>query len=707
MMTSLKSYLLYFCLCMTVFTTAGIAAPINPWESTQNLPVAYQGRFRALDSAAKLWLYDYYHKDRLKQADLTAFHSSDGSPVELLWRFHFLGHRQFDDTPLFWLHYAAVKSLLKLDSHTDRFSYHELSQAINNDQVSNLQLMDYLLSYEFARNYLSAANRSRSEKSEITSLASGLWLSLRGDALIVAAAPPTIPWQFLKPGHIVAADARARLSTIEKQHKPAADEIMQLMQAMHGYAESLGAVQSNETISQALMTLEKQHTAPQEIFQILENRSPLLSRLQKAGSTLKMLPSRQLAGEWLSLHALTVVVYHPQQRKPVLAENFTTFADDDFHRLRTAYMQLEAAARAFYGAAAVADSTMLEQAIAHFVEIYSAAYIALANTPFKQASGKELLYPSLKQLQAESWYYRLPLIEISIVAYFCALLLFLAAYRLKKHAIERLGFAILLIGFLLHTAVLALRCYVLQRPPVSNMFETLIYVPWIALVVGLIFYVAARQRLVLCAACLTSLALLVLLKLTHIDARLENVQAVLDSQYWLIVHVLMVVGSYGAFAVCGILGHAFVLALWQAKQENAVTQLIARGILHTMYVGVALLIPGTILGGIWAAESWGRFWDWDPKESWAFISACVYVLVIHAYTFQRIRDFGLAVGAIGGLMAISFTWYGVNYILGTGLHSYGFGKGGESSYFIYLAVECLFIMTAFLLVKNKKLLERK
>ena len=476
---------------------------------------------------------------------------------------------------------------------------------------------------------------------------------------------------------------------------------------MHRYAESQGAQQLNETVAQAVLMLEKQQLPSHEILQTLESRYPLLMRLQKAGSTLKLLPSRQLAGDWLSLHALKVKIYNPMQGQLWPVDNFTSFSDEHFHNIRTAYLDLEEAVKAYYLTSTPPDSNSLTHAAAHFANVYGAAYASLAGTPYKQASGKQLLYPSSWRLKTESLYHRLPLIEISLGAYFCALLFFAASYTMKKRFIERLAFAFLLIGFLLHTAVLALRVYILQRPPVSNMFETVIYVPWIALAVGLIFYISTRSRLILCAGCLTSLALLILLKLTHIDARLENVQAVLDSQYWLIVHVLMVVGSYGAFALCGILGHLYLLAFCQAKTTNNNLQLIARAILHTMYAGVALLIPGTILGGVWAAESWGRFWDWAPKESWAFISSCVYLLVIHAYTFHRIRDFGLAVGAIGGLMAISFTWYGVNYVLGTGLHSYGFGKGGESYYFLYLSLESLFVVSAFLFAKNKKILERK
>jgi ABC-type transport system involved in cytochrome c biogenesis permease subunit len=144
----------------------------------------------------------------------------------------------------------------------------------------------------------------------------------------------------------------------------------------------------------------------------------------------------------------------------------------------------------------------------------------------------------------------------------------------------------------------------------------------------------------------------------------------------------MIVASYGALILGGILGHVYLLKKSQRLEET---------LLQCLYVGIALLIPGTILGGVWAAQSWGRFWDWDPKESWAFISACVYLLVIHAYRFRKIQAKGLAIGSILGLLAISFTWYGVNYILGSGLHTYGFGSGGEWIYYSYLILELAFI----------------
>jgi ABC-type transport system involved in cytochrome c biogenesis permease subunit len=159
---------------------------------------------------------------------------------------------------------------------------------------------------------------------------------------------------------------------------------------------------------------------------------------------------------------------------------------------------------------------------------------------------------------------------------------------------------------------------------------------------------------------------------------------VLDSKFWLMIHVLMVVGSYGFFLTAGILAH---LALIAGKD-------FSKNIRKFLYCGVSLLIPGTILGGVWAAQSWGRFWDWDPKESWAFVSSALFLIVIHLDRFKKIGSFGLNLGAIVGFQAITFTWYGVNYILGTGLHSYGFGNGGEMGYTLFVLGDFLFLFIA-------------
>jgi ABC-type transport system involved in cytochrome c biogenesis permease subunit len=395
----------------------------------------------------------------------------------------------------------------------------------------------------------------------------------------------------------------------------------------------------------------------------------------------QLLPDLHDPALWHSLRAL----------KTEQGGNFTAYDEATFATLRSHYLALEKAFHAH-------DEPLINLTTAQLAATLQKAYPPLAGTPYREAYGKSLSFPTFWQLTAEKLYYQLPLIEVSLYLYGAAACLALLHLLHPSQLISRSLLSLFSLAFLVHTLLLAVRCYITMRPPVSNMFETMLYVPWVAALASLIW---CKVDWCLLAASLTSIALLALLKVTHLDSSLENVQAVLDSQYWLIVHVLLVVGSYGLFALCGLLGHGYLISYFYYSRETASMASLARTLLQGMYLGLGLLIPGTILGGIWAAESWGRFWDWDPKESWAFISSCVYLLWIHAQRFRLIENFGLAVGAIVGLQTISFTWYGVNYILGTGLHSYGFGSGGELYYYLFLAMEGLFL--ASVLVVQRKI----
>ncbi len=296
--------------------------------------------------------------------------------------------------------------------------------------------------------------------------------------------------------------------------------------------------------------------------------------------------------------------------------------------------------------------------------------------------------PAAWKIQLEKLYYSLPLITLSLLLYLGSLPLLLLPYRYAVF----IGKGLFGVGFLTLTLTLIMRWLILNRPPVSNMAETMLYVPWIASLVALLWN--KKTPLMLAAGAILSLIILTLLQISGLDTGLENVQPVLNSPFWLTIHVLMIVASYGVLLFAGVLGHLYLIL--KRKSPAGLEKLI----LNSLYLGVALLIPGTLLGGVWAAQSWGRFWDWDPKESWAFATACIYLLMIHAYRFHFIGSLGLAVGSIFGLIAVSFTWYGVNYILGSGLHSYGFGKGGEWIYYSFVAAELLFVCINILRFKQ-------
>ncbi len=427
------------------------------------------------------------------------------------------------------------------------------------------------------------------------------------------------------------------------------------------------------------------------------HETPLMSHLENLGVKFLALPTKKL-GNWVSLHALKIQI---KDKSGVLKgiSNFTPYKDESFNTLRNAYFDLEQAYIA-------KDMNHINKSLEALGKALNEPYASISQNSALQAFQKNYRYPTYLQLRMEYYYTHYPLIEGAIFLYGIALIGFLLAKTLKNSKIKLLSILIFSAGFILHTFILALRCYILERPPVSNMFETVIYVPWIAIIAGIVFYYMTKNALLLIASSFSALTLLILLEVTNLSRQLEQPQAVLDSQYWLTVHVLLIVGSYGIFCLSGILGHIYLGSFLFTKKENKEMNAVADSVLKTMYVGCFMLIPGTILGGVWAAESWGRFWDWDPKESWAFISCCIYMIFIHAHRFNKVKNFGLCVGSVIGLLAISFTWYGVNYILGTGLHSYGFGSGGEIYYYFFLIAELIFLTIVFIKHKNIALPKR-
>lgn len=390
-----------------------------------------------------------------------------------------------------------------------------------------------------------------------------------------------------------------------------------------------------------------------------------------------VLPSRYKAGYWLPLAEL--------DSKEI--DNFTLYSDELFAEIKNLYAKLKLAILN-------KNSSQIDFLASKLAQNLKKGYLPLAGTIYQSAHGKKLSYPTLAKLKMEKIYYAYPWVIFCIVLYFLGLISLIFFYSLKTSILKKIALLLLGMGFILQTTLLMSRSYILGRPPVSNMFETMIYVPWIAMGAGIMIQAIFRNTLVLAAACFTAISLLILLQTTQLNAGMENVQAVLDSQYWLIVHVLMVVGSYGLFFLSGVLGHLYLIVFSWKGIETPFLKNVGNAILQSMYVGIALLIPGTILGGVWAAQSWGRFWDWDPKESWAFISACIYMIWIHAFKFGYIKNFGLATGSIIGLLSITFTWYGVNYILGSGLHTYGFGNGGEGYYYLFLGTESILLLAA-------------
>jgi ABC-type transport system involved in cytochrome c biogenesis permease subunit len=231
----------------------------------------------------------------------------------------------------------------------------------------------------------------------------------------------------------------------------------------------------------------------------------------------------------------------------------------------------------------------------------------------------------------------------------------------------------------------ACRVHISGRPPVSNMYESLIWVALMTAVLGLVLeWIYPRGVIALAVGLVSTLGFVLAdqLPLTF-SPSIQPLQAVLRSNYWLIIHVLTIVSSYAAFALAWGLGNFNLALILYAPRRRDLIEALSGFCYRAIQVGVLLLFLGTMLGGFWAAESWGRFWGWDPKEVWALVALLCYLIPLHARYTGWVRDFGLAVCSVVCFASVVTAWYGVNFVLGAGLHSYGFGNGDNA--WLYLA----------------------
>lgn len=229
--------------------------------------------------------------------------------------------------------------------------------------------------------------------------------------------------------------------------------------------------------------------------------------------------------------------------------------------------------------------------------------------------------------------------------------------------------------FILHTLALAARWYVSGRAPWSNGYESLIYIGWTSALSGLIF--SKKEWGALAATNILSSTLMLIAMLSYLNPEITPLVPVLKS-YWLTIHVSLEAGSYGFLMLGAIIGMIILsLVIVQTnKNYDWVQKKIDR--LHaiselTMTGGLYMLSIGTYLGGVWANESWGRYWGWDAKETWALVSILVYAFILHMRFIPKLNSaFAFSVGSFVGLASIVMTYFGVNYYL-SGLHSYAAG----------------------------------
>jgi len=307
---------------------------------------------------------------------------------------------------------------------------------------------------------------------------------------------------------------------------------------------------------------------------------------------------------------------------------------------------------------------------------------------------------SRAKIQIEVAYLKFHPFRLSWIAWLLSAFVLLAVGQNKNPRLTSLGTLLAWVGLSLLVIGFAIRIWIAGRPPVTNMYESILWVAFGAGLFAVIFTARHHSTIYLLAASPVIILSLIAsdLQPAVLDPSLNPLVPVLRSNFWLTTHVLTITLSYGAFALATALAHFLVI---RSIRSNKLPPADDSWVLHLyrcLQIGVLLLAIGVILGGVWANYSWGRFWDWDPKETWALIALMGYIILLHGRLGGWWGGYGLAVGSIACFLTILMAWYGVNFVLGRGLHSYGFGNGGQLYVGAFALLEL--IVLAFALVRR-------
>jgi ABC-type transport system involved in cytochrome c biogenesis permease subunit len=238
------------------------------------------------------------------------------------------------------------------------------------------------------------------------------------------------------------------------------------------------------------------------------------------------------------------------------------------------------------------------------------------------------------------------------------------------------AFTLVVLTLGLHTVALVARIYISGRPPVTNLYSSAVFIGWACVIMGLLVELVYRNGLGNIVSSIAGCSTLIIAYFLAAGGDTITVlQAVLDTQFWLATHVTCITLGYAATYVAGLFGLMYVVfGVFTPLLNQAMRKDLARMVYGIVCFAIFFSFVGTVLGGLWADDSWGRFWGWDPKENGALIIVLWNALVLHAKWDKMVGDRGLAVLAIGGNIVTSWSWFGVNE-LGIGLHSYGFTEG--------------------------------
>ncbi len=331
---------------------------------------------------------------------------------------------------------------------------------------------------------------------------------------------------------------------------------------------------------------------------------------------------------------------------------------------------------------------------------------------FQQKEGGDLI-PSSARVKAEVFLNELNVFNrlalwYALLGFAFLSLLFLSVFKpsLREAKARRVLLWLAVAGFAFHTLGLALRWYVSGRAPWSNGYESMIYIAWTTTLAGLIF--TRRSTGGLAATLVLAATILLVAMLSYLDPEITPLVPVLKS-YWLTIHVSLIAGSYGFLMLGAIMGIInLLLMIFLTRENEARIKRMIREMTYlselTLTAGLIMLSIGTYLGGVWANESWGRYWGWDAKETWALVTILVYAFILHMRLIPRLYGlYSFNLATLFGFASVVMTYFGVNYYL-SGLHSYAAGDPVPIPTWVYITTASVVLISLLAYWRKKRVL---
>ncbi len=357
--------------------------------------------------------------------------------------------------------------------------------------------------------------------------------------------------------------------------------------------------------------------------------------------------------------------------------------------------------RSLLEAYAAEDTQKFNQQLAAYQVLMQDRAAADAQLDAQQAeqrvgARKEAEKLRLERVQFEAFFNHFNPFKLAMAMYLFAFVLAAGSWLGWNRTLNRSANWLLWFTFLLHTYALVCRIYISGRPPVTNLYSSAIFIGWAAVLFALVLEQIYRFGMGnLLAAVVGFPTLFVAYNLAGDGDTFQVLQAVLDTQFWLATHVVCITLGYSTTLLAGALGLAYVLL---SQLANRLTpeqrQQLTRMTYGTLCFATFFSFVGTVLGGLWADDSWGRFWGWDPKENGALLIVIWNALVLHARWGALVGPRGMAVLAIFGNVVTAWSWFGVNQ-MGQGLHAYGFRKGMTFWLLVFVASQLLVMAAAW------------